>query len=148
MAFDTFLSIETVTGEATQANHRAGSRSTRSPGGPPIPRPSAPAAPVWRRARLGLELQRHEEDRDLVVHAVRRLLRGQHFPTATVEMSKATGTTGQQQVYLKYEFTDVMVESVQWSGSTGGDDTPTNLSALPSPKSPSPTPSKTKRTVP
>jgi type VI secretion system secreted protein Hcp len=40
-------------------------------------------------------------------------------------MSKATGTSGQQQVFLKYDFTDVMVESIQWSGSSGGDDTPT-----------------------
>ena len=28
-------------------------------------------------------------------------------------------------MFLKYDFTDVMVESIQWSGSTGGDDTPT-----------------------
>ena len=55
---------------------------------------------------------------------------GQHFPTATVEMSKATGTSGEQQVFLKYVFTDVMVESVQWSGSTGGDDTPTESVSL------------------
>jgi type VI secretion system secreted protein Hcp len=50
---------------------------------------------------------------------------GQHYATAEVDMRKATGTSGQQQVFLKYTFTDVMVESVQWSGSTGGDDTPT-----------------------
>ena len=49
---------------------------------------------------------------------------GQHFPKAQVVMRKATGTGGQK-VFLKYDFTDVMVESVQWSGSSGGDDTPT-----------------------
>ena len=27
--------------------------------------------------------------------------------------------------FLQYDFTDVMVESIQWSGSSGGDDTPT-----------------------
>ena len=45
-------------------------------------------------------------------------------------MSKATGTAEEQQVFLKYVFTDVMVESVQWSGSTGGDDTPTESVSL------------------
>jgi type VI secretion system secreted protein Hcp len=50
---------------------------------------------------------------------------GQHIATATVTMRKATGTSGAQQAFLVYTFTDVMVESVQWSGSSGGDDTPT-----------------------
>ncbi|HUA85474.1 MAG TPA: type VI secretion system tube protein Hcp [Bryobacteraceae bacterium] len=50
---------------------------------------------------------------------------GQHFPTAKVKMRKATGTSGKQEVFLEYDFTDVMVESIQWSGSSGGDDTPT-----------------------
>ena len=50
---------------------------------------------------------------------------GQHFATASVVMRKATGTTGGQLTFLEYGFTDVMVESIQWSGSSGGDDTPT-----------------------
>jgi len=49
---------------------------------------------------------------------------GQHYPKAQVVMRKATGTGGQQ-IFLQYDFTDVMVESIQWSGSSGGDDTPT-----------------------
>ena len=49
---------------------------------------------------------------------------GQHYATAIVVMRKATGTAGKQQIFLQYEFTDVMVESIQWSGSSGGDDTP------------------------
>lgn|SRR5581483_4469795 len=50
---------------------------------------------------------------------------GQHYKTAKVLMRKATGTAGKQAVFLEYDFTDVMVESIQWSGSSGGDDTPT-----------------------
>lgn len=50
---------------------------------------------------------------------------GQHFATASVVMRKATGTAGKQQTFLEYDFKDVMVESIQWSGSSGGDDTPT-----------------------
>jgi type VI secretion system secreted protein Hcp len=50
---------------------------------------------------------------------------GQHFPSALVTLRKATGVTGGQAAFLTYTFEDVMVESIQWSGSTGGDDTPT-----------------------
>jgi len=49
---------------------------------------------------------------------------GDHFATAKVTMRKAGGTAGQQG-FLIYEFTEVMCESIQWSGSSGGDDTPT-----------------------
>ncbi|HLX46014.1 MAG TPA: type VI secretion system tube protein Hcp [Bryobacteraceae bacterium] len=50
---------------------------------------------------------------------------GQHYGTAQVVMRKATGASGKQAIFLQYDFTDVMVESIQWSGSSGGDDTPT-----------------------
>lgn len=50
---------------------------------------------------------------------------GQHYKTAKVVMRKATGTSGSQQIFLEYDFKNVMVESIQWSGSSGGDDTPT-----------------------
>ena len=50
---------------------------------------------------------------------------GQHYNKAEVSLRKATGTNGGQKVFLKYTFENVMVESIQWSGSTGGDDSPT-----------------------
>ncbi len=50
---------------------------------------------------------------------------GQHYKKAEVVLRKATGTDGGQKPFLKYTFEDVMVESIQWSGSSGGDDTPT-----------------------
>jgi type VI secretion system secreted protein Hcp len=54
---------------------------------------------------------------------------GKHFPTATVKMNKASGDATAL-VFLEYDFTEVYVESVQWSGSTGGDDTPTESVSL------------------
>jgi type VI secretion system secreted protein Hcp len=50
---------------------------------------------------------------------------GQHYKKADVYLRKATGVDGGQKTFLKYSFEDVMVESIQWSGSSGGDDTPT-----------------------
>lgn len=55
---------------------------------------------------------------------------GQHYQKAEVQMRKATGTDGGQKCFLKYTFEDVMIESIQWSGSTGGDDTPTESISL------------------
>ncbi|GAB1343350.1 Hcp family type VI secretion system effector [Gemmatimonas sp.] len=50
---------------------------------------------------------------------------GQHIKKGSVILRKATGTDGKQQTFIQYDFEDMMVESVQWSGSSGGDDTPT-----------------------
>ncbi len=48
------------------------------------------------------------------------LTKGTHFDSASVCCLKS----GQDaQVYLQYDFTDVMCESVQWSGSGGSGDT-------------------------
>lgn len=50
---------------------------------------------------------------------------GEHYKTATVVMRKAAGKANKQIIFIQYDFQDVMVESIQWSGSSGGDDTPT-----------------------
>ncbi len=51
---------------------------------------------------------------------------GDHFPKAFVVMrrSGASGDIGGEP-FMIYEFVEVMVESVQWSGSMGGDSVPT-----------------------
>lgn len=46
---------------------------------------------------------------------------GKHFPKVTVSLNKAGGDSV---TYLTYEFENCFIESVQWSGSTGGDDRP------------------------
>ncbi len=50
---------------------------------------------------------------------------GQHYGSAKVVMRKATGTSGKQATFLEYDFTNVMIESINWGGTSGGDDTPT-----------------------
>ncbi|HEY4307353.1 MAG TPA: type VI secretion system tube protein Hcp [Gemmatimonadaceae bacterium] len=54
---------------------------------------------------------------------------GKNFTKATVIMRKAGGDAGQSP-FLQYDFTTLMVESIQWSGSSGGDDTPTESVSL------------------
>jgi type VI secretion system secreted protein Hcp len=48
---------------------------------------------------------------------------GDHYDSATVTLNKSAGK--EPIPFLKYEFEEVFVESIQWSGSGGGDDTPT-----------------------
>lgn len=51
---------------------------------------------------------------------------GGHYDKATVVLRRAGGTPGATGTeYLMYTFNMVFVESIQWSGSSGGDDTPT-----------------------
>jgi type VI secretion system secreted protein Hcp len=47
---------------------------------------------------------------------------GTHYGKCVVTLRKAGGDNPVE--YLKYSFGTVFVESIQWSGSTGGDDTP------------------------
>ena len=64
------------------------------------------------------------------MHVVCRVLCRAALPNGHSRDEQGHGTSRQQQVFLQYMFTDVMVESVQWSGSTGGDDTPTESLSL------------------
>jgi type VI secretion system secreted protein Hcp len=49
---------------------------------------------------------------------------GDHFKAMDVHIRKSTGKGGQKD-FLTYKFGTVFIESIQWSGSSGGDDTPT-----------------------
>jgi type VI secretion system secreted protein Hcp len=47
---------------------------------------------------------------------------GMHFPTAKLTLYKSGGSTALD--YLVYDFEEVFVDSIQWSGSDGGDPVP------------------------
>src|SRR5271166_2901290 len=126
MAFDTYISIDTVDGEATQAKHEKWIEIYSFSWGASNPTTVGSGTSGLSSGKVSVSsfnIMKKTETSSAPLFAA--CCAGQHYATATVEMSKATGTSGQQQVFLKYEFTDVMVESIQWSGSSGGDDTPT-----------------------
>ena len=53
---------------------------------------------------------------------------GTHYASAVVTMNKAVGGGSgaeSQKPFLTFTFQEVFVDSIQWSGSTGGDDMPT-----------------------
>ncbi len=47
---------------------------------------------------------------------------GKHFPGAKITLHKAGGDEALP--YLTYEFDKIFVESIEWSGASGGDDRP------------------------
>lgn len=57
-----------------------------------------------------------------------RCAKGEHIPEATVTLRKAGGDNPLE--YLTYKFSKVYVDSIQWSGSSGGDDVPTESLSL------------------
>lgn len=52
---------------------------------------------------------------------------GAHFPKVIVTLRKAGG---KQETFIEYTFETCYIESVQWSGSSGGDDTPTESCSI------------------
>jgi type VI secretion system secreted protein Hcp len=127
MAFDTFIDIAGVTGECTATGFEGkievasfswgasnsvtvGAGSTGLVGG--------------KVSVSSFSFTKRMESSSNVLFAA--CCTGKHFATATVTMRKSGGSDeNPQQPYQVFSFTDVMVESIQWSGSGGGDDTPT-----------------------
>lgn len=54
--------------------------------------------------------------------------KGQHFPKVEVTLRKAGGTAPVD--YLKYEFEKCYLDSINWSGSSGGDDRPVESASM------------------
>jgi len=53
---------------------------------------------------------------------------GQHFDKVVVTLNKATGKGPLD--FLVYEFSQVFVDNIQWSGASGGNDTPVESVSL------------------
>jgi type VI secretion system secreted protein Hcp len=53
---------------------------------------------------------------------------GVHSPSGTLVLNKAGGAASVK--YLQYDLKEVFIESISWSGSSGGDDSPTESVSL------------------
>lgn len=49
---------------------------------------------------------------------------GDHAKSAEMHIKKASGKDGGQATFIKYAFEQVFIDSIQWSGSSGGDPYP------------------------
>jgi len=126
MAFDTYLELKDIPGEATATGMEGKIEIFSFSWGASNPTTisAGKAGLAGGKASISsFNIMKKTEKSSCTLFA--NCCAGQHITTATVYMRKATGTSGKQGIFLQYDFTDVMVESIQWSGSSGGDDTPT-----------------------
>jgi type VI secretion system secreted protein Hcp len=128
MAFNAFLQINspTVAGEATQANFTGQIEIYSFSWGGSNPTTVSSGASGLSAGKVSISsfniMKNADKSSPLLFSA---LTTGQHYGGAVVNLLKASGTSALQQIFWTYTFTDVMVESIQWSGSSGGSDVPT-----------------------
>lgn len=125
MAFDTFLKIKGVEGEAMHSKHANEIEIYSFSWGASNPTTVGSGTGGLSAGKVSVSsfniMKKTDKTSPVLFNAC---CNGKHFDDAIVTMNKASGDAGQAP-FLTYTFTDVMIESIQWSGSTGGDDTPT-----------------------
>jgi len=125
MAFDTYMKIEGVTGEATATGMEGQIEVFSWSFGASNPTTVGPGKGGLSAGRVSISsfnVMKKTESSSPTLFT--NCCKGKDFGSVIVTMRKAGGAAGQK-AFLIYTFTNVMVESIQWSGSSGGDDTPT-----------------------
>lgn len=128
MAFDAFIKLEGIEGEATRKGFEkqieilsfswGASNPTTIGSGGGGGGGKASLSPINI-------MKKSDKSSPLLFQAC---CQGKHFPKATVTLHKAGGDEAVD--YLVYELERVYIESIQWSGSSGGDDRPVESCAL------------------
>lgn len=132
MAFDAYLFIDTVDGESTATFAAKPNGMSKAPmdiysfsfgASNPVTIGSGTGGSGGGRVSLSSFsiMKKSDNSSPLLFQACAQ---GEHYAKATVVLRKAGGSANNQGVFLQYDFTELYVESIQWSGSTGGDDTP------------------------
>ena len=125
MAFDTFLDMEGVPGESTAKGFEGKTEIYSFSLGASNPTTVSSGSGGLSGGKVSVSSFNFMKKSDKTSATLfQNCCNGEHIPKVTVSMRKAGGAGGQQ-IFLKYKFTEVMVESIQWSGSSGGDDSPT-----------------------
>ncbi len=123
MAFDTFLSLDGIKGESQDSSYKGWIEISSFSLGAMNPATigSATGGAGGGKATLSeiTIIKRTDASSPTLFQGC---CSGTHYKTATIALRKAGGKA---MVYLQYELTEVFISSVQWSGSGGGDDTPT-----------------------
>lgn len=121
MAFDAFLKLDGVKGEATADGHKDEINILSFSWGVSNTASHSGAGAGSGKASLSTFNIMKKTDA-ASASLFQSCCSGKHTPLATVVLRKAGGEKALE--YLKYKFSDVLVTSVQWSGSSGGDDVP------------------------
>jgi len=129
MAFDTYLKIEGCPGESTHEKHKGEIEILSWSFGASNPSTVGPGSEGSGAGRVTISSFNFMKKVDKSSPDMfMKCCTGQHYDSAVVTMNKATGGGSgavSQQPFLTFTFKEVFVDSIQWSGSTGGDDMPT-----------------------
>ncbi len=124
MAYDTFLTIDGVKGEATRAGFEGWIELYSFSFGASNPATIGAGTTGVGGGKVSVSSFNVMKKTDATSPLLfQQCCLGKHFATAKVVLMKASGDPNALQ-YLTYDFTEVYVESVQWSGSAGGDESP------------------------
>ncbi len=124
MAFDAFLKIDGVNGESTRKGFEKQIEIQSFSWGASNPATIGAGGGGGGGGKVSVSsfniMKRSDASSPLLFQAC---CQGDHYPKAVVTLNKAGGKAAVD--FIKYEFEKVYVENIQWSGATGGDDTPT-----------------------
>ena len=124
MAFDTYVELTGIEGEATAKSFEKKIEIFSFSWGASAPVTVGPGTGGMTASRVSISSFNVMKKTDVASPKLfKACCTGDHINKMTVSMRKQTGAGGQE-VFLTYKFDEVMVESVQWSGSSGGGDTP------------------------
>lgn len=125
MAFDTYMDVAGIPGEATADGFKEKIEIYSWSWGGSAPVTVGPGTTGISASRPSISSFNVMKKTDIASSKLfNAMCLGSHLATIKVSMRKQTGAAGQQ-AFLIYDFEECMVESLQWSGSSGGDDTPT-----------------------
>jgi len=125
MAFDTYVDLTDIKGEATAKGFEEKIEIFSFSWGASAPVTVGPGTQGMTASRVSISSFNIMKKTDIASPKLfKACCTGDHIKKCVVSMRKQTGAGGQE-VFLTYTFDEVMVESIQWSGSSGGDDTPT-----------------------
>lgn len=128
MAFDAFLKIKGVDGEATAKGYEKSIELYSFSWGASNPTTigHGTGGGAGKVSISSFNVMKRTDVASATLFA--KCCSGDHMPEVTVVLRKAGGSSPLE--YLTYKFTEVYVDSIQWSGSSGGDDTPSESLSL------------------
>ncbi len=123
MAFDAFLKIDGVDGESTRKGFEKQMEIMSFSWGASNPSTVGAGGGGGGGGKVSVSsfniMKKSDGASPLLFQAC---CQGDHYATASVTLNKSGGKTPID--FIKYEFGEVYVDNIQWSGSSGGDDTP------------------------
>ena len=129
MAYDAFLKIDGIDGESTRQGFEKQIELYSFSLGASNPVTIGSMGPGGGSGKASLSSFNFMKQSDAASPQLfSAVCKGTHFPTAKVTLRKAGGEEAMD--YLTYEFEKCYIDNVQWSGSSGGDDRPTESGSI------------------